>query len=117
MLASGFYHDDLRMMPGFHVLGLGDPLRGNRFRMMQNLVADFVFVETINESFRYFHTQPPMQIITFQGDLYFPDPAQDLTEANGREIAQSATPRRSNTAEKATAREHFMYGEMRSLRN
>ena len=79
MLASGFYHDDLRMMPSFHVLGLGDPLRGNGFRMMQNLVADFVFVERINESFRYFHDQPPMQIITFQGDLYFPDPAWDLT--------------------------------------
>src|SRR5437660_3602471 len=92
MLASGFYHDDLRMMPSFHVLGLGDPLRGNGFRMMQNLVADLVFVETINESFRDFHTQPPIQIITFQGDLYFPDPAQDLTDASGREIAQSGTP-------------------------
>src|SRR6266481_2971827 len=72
MFASGFYHDDFRMMPGFHMLGLGDPLRGNGFRMMQNLVADFVFIETIKESFRYFHKQPPMQIITFQDDLYFP---------------------------------------------
>jgi len=71
------------MMPGFHVLGLGDPLRGNSFRMMQNLVTDFVFVETINESFRYFHKQPPMQIITFQGDLYSPDPAQD-SDGGGR---------------------------------
>jgi hypothetical protein len=44
MVASGFYHDDLRMMPGFHVLGLGDSLRGNSFRMMQNLVTEFVFV-------------------------------------------------------------------------
>jgi hypothetical protein len=33
-----------------------------------------------------------MQIITFQGDLYSPDLAQDLMEANGREIAQSGTP-------------------------
>jgi hypothetical protein len=81
------------MMPGFYVLGLGDPLRGNGFRMMQNLVTDFVFVETINKSFRYFHKQPPMQIITFQGDLYSPDPAQDLTKANRREIAQAGTPR------------------------
>src|SRR5438034_818321 len=80
MPASGFYDDDLRMMPSFHVLRLGDPLRGNGFRMMQNLVADFVFVETINESFRYFHEQSPIQIITFQGDLYSPDPAQDLKE-------------------------------------
>jgi hypothetical protein len=33
-----------------------------------------------------------MQIITFQGDLYSPDPAQDLPEAKGREIAQSGMP-------------------------
>jgi hypothetical protein len=33
-----------------------------------------------------------MQVITFQGDLYSPDPAQDLVEANGRGIAQSGTP-------------------------
>jgi hypothetical protein len=33
-----------------------------------------------------------MQIITFQGDLYSSGPAQDLMEATGREIAQSATP-------------------------
>jgi hypothetical protein len=103
MVASGFYHDDLRMMPGFHMLGLGDSLRGNSFWMLQNLVADFVFVETINESFRYFHTQPPMQIITFQGDLYSPDPAQDLIEANGREIAQSETPFDDRTRAAKTA--------------
>ena len=80
MLASGFYHNNLRVVSGFHMLGLGDPLRGDSFRMMQNLIADFVFVQTINESFRYFHQQPPMQIITFQGDLYSPHPAQDLIE-------------------------------------
>ncbi len=32
------------MVPTFHVFGLGDPLRGNGFRMMQNLVVDFIFL-------------------------------------------------------------------------
>ena len=60
------------MVPGFHVLGFGDPLRGNDFRMMQNLVVNFAFVQTINQLFWYFQKQPPMQTITFPVDLYFP---------------------------------------------
>src|SRR5207253_9912835 len=116
MLASGFYHDDLRMMPSFHVLGLGDPLRSNGFRMMQNLVADFVFVETINESFRYFHDQPPMQIITFQGDLYFPDPAWDLTGEWTRNGAGRNASIIGHRREDCGTRNIVKYGYMRSLR-
>ena len=116
MLASGFYHDDLRMMPSFHVLGLGDPLRGNGFRMMQNLVADFVFVETINESFRYFHDQPPMQIITFQGDLYFPDPG---VGSDGGEWTRNGAVRNASIIghrrEDCGTRNIVKYGYMRSL--
>jgi len=69
---SGFYHDNLGMVPGFHVLGFGDPLRGNDFRMMQNLVVNFAFVQTINQLFWYFQKQPPMQTTTSASDLYFP---------------------------------------------
>src|SRR6266516_6876608 len=43
------------MVAGFHMLGLGDPLRGDGFRMMQNLVADFAFVQKIDELFWDFH--------------------------------------------------------------
>jgi hypothetical protein len=43
------------MVPGFHMLGLGDPLRGNGFGMMQNLVADFAFVQKIDELLWNFH--------------------------------------------------------------
>jgi hypothetical protein len=49
-----------------------------------------------------------MQIITFQGDLYFPDPAQVLMEANGRESAQSGTPRCSDTVAKTAAPETLL---------
>jgi len=73
VLFSGFYHDDFRMMPAFHVFGLGDPLRGNGFWMMQNLVVDFVFLQAINELLWYFQKRPPMQTITFPNDLYFSD--------------------------------------------
>src|SRR5437763_15838855 len=116
MLPSGFYHGDLRMMPSFHVLGFGDPLRGNGFRMMQNLVADFVFVETINESFRYFHTQPLMQIITFQGDLYFPDPAHLLTCARVCEVGLRAPARCFRPAGNEVTRTDCMYCADRCMR-
>jgi hypothetical protein len=44
MLVSRFYHDDLGMMPAFHVLGLRDSLRSDCLGMMQNFVLHFVFV-------------------------------------------------------------------------
>src|SRR5437762_11390713 len=116
MLASGFYHDDLRMMPSFHVLGLGDPLRGNGFRMMQNLVADFVFVERINESFRYFHDHPPMQIITFRGDLYFPE--SGVGSDRGERTRNGAVRKASiigHRREDCGTRNIVKYGYMRSL--
>jgi hypothetical protein len=43
------------MMPPFHVLGLGDPLRGNCFRMTQNFVTDLILIQTINQPFGYIH--------------------------------------------------------------
>src|SRR5437773_5221862 len=55
MLIAGFYHNDLRMVPGLHMLGLGDPLRGDGLGVMQNLVADFAFVQTIDELLWNFH--------------------------------------------------------------
>jgi hypothetical protein len=73
VLFSGFYHDNFRMAPAFHVFGLGDPLGGNGFWMMQNLVVDFVFLQAINELLWYFQKRPPMQTITFPSDLYFSD--------------------------------------------
>ncbi len=71
MLVSGFYHYNLGMAPTFHMFGLGDPLRSNSFRMMQNLVVDFIFLQAINELLWYFQKRPPMQTITFPDDLYF----------------------------------------------
>jgi hypothetical protein len=73
MLLSGFYHDNLGMVPAFDVLGLGDPLRGNSFWMVQSLVADFALVQTVDESLRNPHNRPPVQTITFSGDLYIPE--------------------------------------------
>src|SRR6266513_3976005 len=55
MLLSRFDHDNLGVVPAFHVLGLSDPLRGYCLRMMQNFVADFIFIQTIDELFWYFH--------------------------------------------------------------
>ena len=60
MLLSGGYHDNFGMVPAFHMLGLGDPLRGNGFRVMQDLVAGFAFVQTVDESTGYFHHCSPM---------------------------------------------------------
>src|SRR5437764_1223041 len=42
-------------MPALNMLGLGDPLRGDRLGMVQNFVAHFVFVQTIDELLRDFH--------------------------------------------------------------
>ena len=71
VLLSGFYHDDLGMMPGFHVLGLGDPLCRDSFGMMQNLVTNLIVVQTIDKLFWYFHERLQMETITFPRYLYF----------------------------------------------
>jgi len=55
VLIAGFYHNDFRMVPGFDVLSFGDPLRGDGLGMMQNLVANFAFVQTIDELLGNFH--------------------------------------------------------------
>src|SRR5438094_2728401 len=53
------------MVPAFHMLGLGDPLRGYCFRMMQNLVSHFVFVQAVDELLWYFHSRPSMESYHF----------------------------------------------------
>ena len=83
MLLSGFYHDNLGMVPAFHVLGLGDSLRGNSFWMVQSLVADFAFVQTVDESLRNVHNYPPLQSITFPSDLYIPELGCHLSAGEG----------------------------------
>src|SRR5207249_6731792 len=55
MLISGFDHDNFGVVPAFHVLGLSDPLRGYCLRMMQNFVANFIFIQTIDELLWYLH--------------------------------------------------------------
>src|SRR5215831_11401530 len=57
MLVSRFCHDDLGMMPAFHMLGLRDSLRRDRLRVRQDLVLHFVFIQTIDQSFWYFHNR------------------------------------------------------------
>ena len=76
------------MVPGFHVLGLGDPLRGNGFRMMQNLVVNFAFVQTINQLFWYFQKQPPMQTTTSASDLYFPEAEVRSQDGDRKSVTQ-----------------------------
>src|SRR5213080_1307272 len=55
MLLARFDYNNLRMMAAFDVLGLSDPLGGHSLRMMQNLVANLVIIQTIDELFWYFH--------------------------------------------------------------
>src|SRR5438046_5829162 len=57
MLVSRFYHDDLGVMPAFHMLGLRESLRSYCFRMMQDFVVHLVFLQTIDQSFWDFHTR------------------------------------------------------------
>src|SRR5262249_36632208 len=70
MLLSGFDHDHFGVMPTLHMLGLGDSLRGYCLRMMQNLVRDFVFIQTIDQLLWYFHNRLRGKSITFPCDLY-----------------------------------------------
>src|SRR5207237_443837 len=51
---------NLGLVPAFHMLGLGDPLRGNGLRVVQDLIAGFAFVQTIDDSLGYFHKRPPI---------------------------------------------------------
>ena len=113
-------------MPGFHVLGLGDPLRRNGFGMMQNFVTNLVVIQTIDELFRYFHERLQWKlslsraISTFQGSCrgscQLPYKPAELAQPDSMLKNVFARENQANTAAKATAREQFMYGYMRSLR-
>ena len=55
MLVDRFNHDHFGMMPAFHVLGLGDSLRGYSLGMAQNLIRNFVCIQTLDQLLWYFH--------------------------------------------------------------
>jgi hypothetical protein len=59
------------MMARFYVLGLGDPLCRNGFRMMENFVTDLIVVQTIDKLFWYFHEQLQWKLSLFSRYLYF----------------------------------------------
>ena len=44
MLVSRFNDHNLRVMASFHMLGLRDPLRGDRLRVMQDFILRLIFV-------------------------------------------------------------------------
>jgi hypothetical protein len=103
------------------VLGLGDPLCRNGFGMMEDFVLDLVVIQTVDELFRYFHERLPMESITFPRYLYFRRDCRGICQLPLRNQAElknviSGRENQANTAAKATAREQFMYGYMRSLR-
>src|SRR5437867_10675367 len=98
MLVSRFYHDDLGMMPAFHMLGLRESLRGYCFRMMQDFVVHLVFLQTIDQSFWDFHNR-------LRGKKYhFPRlslvPGQSRWNAPFRIFAPSALSRLLKAAER-----------------
>jgi hypothetical protein len=54
------------------MLGLRNSLRSDRLRMLQDFVTHLVLIQTIDQSLRYFHEQPPRdKTITFLMYLYF----------------------------------------------
>src|SRR5438094_2183533 len=106
VLLARFYYDNLRMVPAFHVLGLGDPLGGHGFGMMQNLVADFIFIQTIDELFWYFHEQLQWETITSTDDLYFRVTVS--TRGKPRSSLLSLAKNRADTAAKAATRERLL---------
>src|SRR6266480_3137229 len=56
------------------LLGLRDSLRTDRLRMVQDFIAHLVFIQTVDQSLRYFHERPPgNKTITFLMYLYFSD--------------------------------------------
>jgi hypothetical protein len=57
MRVSSFDYNHFGMMPAFHVLGLGDSLRRHSLGMLQNLVANFVIIQTLDQSPWHFHTR------------------------------------------------------------
>jgi hypothetical protein len=74
VLVSRFDHYDLGMVPSFHMLGLRNSLRSDRLRMLQDFITHLVLIQTVDQSLRYFHEQPPRnKTITFLMYLYFSD--------------------------------------------
>src|SRR4030095_5963493 len=92
MLVARFDHDHFGMMPTFHVLGLGGSLRGYCLWMPQNLIGDFVFIQTLDQLLWYFHNRLLKKV--------------SLSDAISTLY----------TAAKPLRRERIMYGYVRSLR-
>ncbi len=115
-------------MPRFYVLGLGDPLCRNGFGMMQNFVTNLIVVQTIDKLFWNFHKRLQWKlslsraISTFGSCIAvaeadsFPINQAKLAHRDPAASQTFARKNKANTAAKATAREQFMYGYMRSLR-
>src|SRR6266566_7968362 len=113
MLLSRLDHDHFGMMPAFDVLGLGDALRRHCLGMVQCFVTHFVFIQTIDQSFWYFHRRLAEKSITFLMYLYFLNKAS--AAAKGGCIERLRFPLRNtklNTAAELTRRETFVYGYM-----
>src|SRR4029077_7954543 len=103
------------MMPAFHMLGLRDSLRTYRFGMAQDLVVNLVLIQTIDESFWYFHTASETNYHFPGVSLLCPRHPSPMRKIESRD-AVSVRKNQLTTATKFTARETFMYGYMRSLR-
>src|SRR5438105_12404729 len=74
------------------MLGLGDAWRARGFWITPNSVTDLVFIQTINQPFRHFHTSPPTQNITCPGKLYIGRLTERVTggqEAPGLQTARA----------------------------
>ena len=62
LVPVGLDHHHLGMLSAFDVLDGAELLRGERFGVVQNLVADFALIEEINELGRYSHNTPPRAV-------------------------------------------------------
>ena len=69
MLVARFDYHHFGVMPAFHVLGVGNSLRGYCLRMMKNLIRDFVFAQTLDQLLWNFHNRLRSKGITFPSDL------------------------------------------------
>jgi len=127
VLVSRFYHDDLGMMPAFHMLGLRDSLRTDCLGMMQNLILHLVFfkhsISRFGISIACSKRKVSLSCVisTFANELYPPAscqlPLQGLQGLHGERVQAAARVNRIssleinvNTAAKLTARERFVYG-------
>jgi hypothetical protein len=92
MFVARFDHDHLGVMATLHVLCLSYSLRGYCLWMTQNLIGDFVFIQTLDQLFWYFHNWLLKKV--------------SLSDAISTLY----------TAAKPLRRERIMYGYVRSLR-